>query len=184
MAEMSEKDKKLLGFLGVIVVCYGIYAVIMPMKDDYHKRLKLIETKVAKLKEAHRQSNNLVELEKELQKSQQLLVELKKNLPEEINTLEIIESMNDLAKQSKLQTGIDNLSFGAVRERGPGWEAVPMSLSFRAAWHQFIIFLWKLETYERVIDVRTITFSEAGAKESDIQLYDIKLKAYVYASAE
>lgn len=167
--------------MGVAVAGAGIYFGIMPMYDEHVKREAEIVKLVQELRTAHKKAENMSGLVSEVDTLKYRLAELNKILPKEAGTFELIEKMQTLAGQTGVK--INQIQPQDSRERGEGWKADSLNIQFTCYWFQFIEFIWRLENYERLIDITTITISpeplQAGAK---LQNFTVSISANIYSS--
>lgn len=178
---MKESDKKALGFLAVAAAGFGIYMYVVPMYDEHQVRLQQIDNLVQELKVAHRKAENMIGLAGEVDLLKYRLGELRKILPAEAGSFEIIEKMQDLAARSGIQ--IKGISVEDRKEKGEGWKTDGLRIQCGGYWFQFIEFLWRLENYERLIDITSITLSpEAVGPNTKLQRFSVEIVANIYSS--
>ncbi|MBI4178004.1 type 4a pilus biogenesis protein PilO [bacterium] len=178
---LKESDKRALAFLAVAGTGALIYLYVMPMFDTYQKREVEIQDLVRELRLAHRKAENMGGLNAEVEVLKYRLADLKKVLPTEEGSFELIEKLQGLAAFSGVR--VSGISIEERKERGEGWSAVGFRIEGSSYWFQFIDFLWRLENFERIIDVSVISLTpetmEPGQKA---QRFQIVLSANVYSS--
>lgn len=178
---MKDSDKKAVAFLLVVGVGALGYFQVMPMFDDYKKQQVEIDRLVGELRVAHRKAENMSGLAGEVDNLKYRLKDLKKILPTEEGSFELIEKLQGLANQSAVK--ISGISIEDRKEKGEGWNSVGFRIEGSCYWYQFVDFLWKLENYERLIDVMTVSFQpeqlQPGVK---VQKFQIVITANVYSS--
>lgn len=178
---MKESDKKMISVLGVVAIGYLIYSIIIPMYDEHEKRKLEIDNLVSELKTAHKKAENMSGLVGEVDVLKYRLAELKKVLPTEASSFELIEKMQGLAAQAGVS--IKAITIEERKDQGQGWKTEGLRIQFSSYWFQFIDFLWKIENYERLVDVTSISIAgEAMLPGAKLQRFTITITANVYSS--
>lgn len=179
--ELKDSDKKAIGFLGVIGVGGLIYMFVLPMHDEHKQRLEQIDNLVKELRTAHKKAENMSGLASDVDMLKYRLAELKKVLPTEAGSFELIEKMQKLAANSGVR--IKQIQPEESRERGEGWKAETLKIQFTCYWYQLIQFLWSIENHERLIDLISLNISpdplQPGTK---LQSFTVNIVANVYSS--
>ncbi|OGH59669.1 MAG: hypothetical protein A3G34_07570 [Candidatus Lindowbacteria bacterium RIFCSPLOWO2_12_FULL_62_27] len=179
--ELKESDKKALGFLGVAAVGGLIWMFVVPMYDEHKKREEQISTLVKELRTAHKKAENMSELAGEVDLLKYRLAELKKVLPTEAGSFELIAKMQELAARAGVR--IKGIQPEESRDRGEGWKAEILRIQFTCYWFQLVEFLWRIENYERLIDISSINISpDPLAPGTKLQSFTISIIANVYSS--
>lgn len=178
---LKESDKKALGILSVALVFGGGWLFVMPMYEEHEKRVTEIEGLVRELRLAHKKAENMTGLAGEVDMLKFRLEELKKVLPAEAGSFELIERMQDLAARAGVQ--IKAITLEERKDKGEGWKAEGLRIQFSSYWFQLIEFIWRIENYERLIDITSLQIVpeplQAGSK---LQRFNIEIVVNVYAS--
>ena len=178
---LKESDKKALGFLAVALVIGGIWMFVIPMYDEHEKRLQDIENLVQELRVAHKKAENMGRLLGEVDMLKYRIAELKKVLPAESGSFELIEQMQQIAARSGI--AIKGITVEDRRDRGEGWKTDGLNIQFSCYWYQLIEFIWRLENYERLVDVVSISITpEAIQPGVKLQRFVIVVSANIYSS--
>lgn len=179
--ELKESEKKMLGVLGVALVGGLIYMYVLPMYDEHQQRLQQIDNLVRELRTAHKKAENMAGLSGEVELLKHRLTELKKVLPTEAGSFELIEKIQELATRSGVRISL--IQPEESRERGEGWKAETLKLQFSCHWFQLIDFIWRIENYERLIDITSILIQpNPAAPGSKLQSFSVSIVATVYSS--
>ena len=178
---LKAGEKKMIGMLAVVGVGVVTWLYVMPMYDEHEKRLAEIDNLVKELRTAHKKAENMSGLSGEVDLLKYKLAELKKVLPSEEGSFEVIEKIQGVAARTGVQ--IKQITLEERKERGEGWKAEGIRIVFTGYWFQYIEFLWKIENYDRLIDVISVTMVptplEAGAK---LQTITFDMSANIYSS--
>ena len=178
---LKESDKKALMGLAFALVVGGGWLFVMPMYEEHQKRLAEITDLVRELRVAHKKAENMSGLASEVDLLKYRLEELKKVLPTESGSFELIEKMQDLAARTGVQ--IKAITLEERKDKGEGWKAEGLRVQFTCYWFQFIEYLWRIENYERLIDVNSIQIApEALQSGSKLQRFTIEMVVVVYSS--
>lgn len=178
---LKESDKKALAFMSVALIGGGIYMYALPMYDEHQKRLQEIENLVGELRIAHKKAENMSGLVAEVDLLKFRLSELNKVLPSESGTFELIEKMQQVAAKSGVQ--ISSIVPEDRKEKGEGWKADGIIIRVTCYWYQFIDFVWRLENYERLIDVQSINLQpEALQPGVKLQKFTVEMRLSIYSS--
>ncbi len=178
---LKESDKKALGLLSLALVGGVIYMGIIPLYEEHEKRLQEIDKLVGELRVAHRKAENMGDLVRDVELLKYRLADLKKVLPSDQGSFELIEKLQGLAARTGVR--IRQIAIEERPDKGEGWRAEGLRINFTGYWFQYIEFLWKLENYERLIDVTSMRIGpeplEPGVK---MQRFSFEITANIYSS--
>lgn len=178
---LKESEKKLLGLLIPVGLGALIYLVAIPMYGEHQKHLQDIENLVRELRLAHKKAENMSALSGEVELLRFRLAELKNILPSEASSFELIEKVQGLATASGIRIRGIQLEEGKLK--GEGWKSEGLKIQFTGYWYQFIEFLWRIETYKRLIDVSNITIQPTPLTPgTKLQSFNFDMYANVYSS--
>ncbi len=179
--QLKDSEKKLIGGLFFIVVGAGSFFGIKPMYEAHEKRLLEIDKLVKELRIAHQKAENMSALSGEVDQLKYRLTELKNILPNEASSFELIEKIQGLAAASGVQ--IKGIQLEEGKEKGQGWKSEGLKIQFTGYWYQFIEFLWRIESYKRLIDITTVNIASSPAQPgSKLQSFTFDVYANVYSS--
>lgn len=179
---MSEKDRKMLGFLGVAIVCYLIYNFAMPMHEEHLKRLTEIETRVQELRDAHDKASNLNKLYQEVRLVRQTLDAVKRRIPGDLDKNDFLDKVQAHARTETIE--IKSIAFQPSPLSGPGYKAETIIVDLNGPWLNIIGFLWRLQNFERLLDITSIRLGAQESAKLGGYIYSVQVAANIFISSD
>lgn len=179
---MTEKDKKMISILGVVVVGYLIYDYAMPMFDEHQKRLTDIEGKVRELRDAHDKAANLGKLFQEVRQVRQTLDSVKRRIPNELNQDDFLEKVQAHARTETIE--IKAITYQPSSLSGPGYRSETVIVDFTGPWVNVMGFLWRLQNFERLLDIVSVRLAAQENEKLGGYLYSVQLAANIFISTD
>lgn len=158
--KLNPRDRKLLIFMGVILILAGGYYFLYIPKRSPVNRWKEANEKLAKkeaqLKEAQRAARMEEKLERDYFEAQTRLKFAKERLPREEGLPKLLKDVYGMGRNS----GATILTFGPGALKPKEYYKVkPISLSLKCDLPQLVKFLYNIEKSERLLDVQSMTIS-------------------------
>ena len=173
--KLNPRDRKLLIFMGVIVILVtSYYFLYMPLSQRWKEANEKLAKMEAKLKEAQRAARMEDKLERDYFEAQVKLKFAKGRLPKEEGLPKLLKDVYKMGKDS----GATILSFGpgalAPKEY---YKVKPISLSLKCNLPEMVKFLYNIEKSERLIDVQSMNISSDAEGNLGVTL---RLVTFVY----
>ena len=176
--KLNPRDRKLLIFMGVLVILAGGYYFLYMAEGSPADRWKDVNEKLAKkeaqLKEAQAAARMEERLERDYFEAQTRLQFAKGRLPKEEGLPKLLKDVYKMGRGS----GATILSFGPGSLQSKEYYKVkPISLSLKCDLPSLVKFLYKIEKSERLLDVQSITISPDAQGNLSVSL---KMVTFVY----
>ncbi len=176
--KLNPRDRKLLIFMGVIVILAAGYYFLYMTEGSPANRWKEVNEKLAKqeaqLKEARAAARMEEKLERDYFEAQTRLKFAKGRLPKEEGLPNLLKDVYKMGKDS----GATILTFGPGSLQPKEYYKIkPISLSLKCDLPSLVKFLYKIEKSERLLDVRSISISSDEKGNLSVAL---RLATFVY----
>ena len=176
---LSPRDRKLLVFMGVIIVLAGGYYFLYMAPGSPANRWKEVNEELAKkeaqLKEAQAAAKMEEILERDYFEAQARLKFAKERLPKEEGLPQLLKDVYKMGRDS----GATILSFSpGVLQPKEYYKVKPISLSLNCTLPQLVKFLHKIEMSERLLDVQSMNISSDEKGNLSVTL---QLATFVYS---
>lgn len=176
--KISPRDRKLLIFMGVVIILAGgYYLLYIPKRSPVNRWKEVNENlarKEAQLREAQRAAQMIDKLERDYFEAQARLKFAKGRLPTEEGLPQLLKDVYEMGKKA----GVDILSFspGALQPKGY-YKIKPISLSLKCELPSLVKFLYKIEESERLLDVQSMNIASDTKGSLNVTL---QLVTFVY----
>lgn len=168
--KLSPRDRKLLIFMGVVIILAGgYYFLYTPLSQRWRGVNEKLSRQETQLKEAQAAARMEEKLERDYLEAQARLKFAKGRLPTEEGLPKLLKDVYGMGRDS----GATILSFGPTALAPKEYYKVkPISLSLKCTLPQLVKFLHKIEMSERLLDVQSISISsdEKGNLSVSLQL--------------
>lgn len=176
--KISPRDRKLLIFMGAVIILAGGYYFLYMTRGSPANRWKEANEKLAKkeaqLKEAQRAARMEEKLERDYFEAQTRLKFAKGRLPKEEGLPKLLKDVYRMGRDS----GATILSFGpAALTPKEYYKVKPISLSLKCDLPQLVKFLYNIEKSERLLEVQSMTISSDAEGNLNVSL---QLATFVY----
>ncbi len=179
---LQEKEKKMLIFLGIIVVVLGVYYLydsIIPKFTDMQTRIDDYREKIQNAQTNYRALNKLreeiIQLDADIQKLKQYFPEEE---PGNRKTYELIARLEELGK--KLGITFSSLAYaGEVEGEGGIYKEVKMTIkpSQPLQIETLIKLLYAFDKYENILDIKQFNFSPTNEEKN---VFNIEMSVSFY----
>jgi len=173
--KLNPRDRKLLIFMGVLVILVGgYYFLYIPLSQRWKGINEKLARKEAQLKEAQRAARMEEKLERDYFEAQARLKFARGRLPKEEGLPRLLKDIYKMGRGS----GVTILSFtpGALAPK-EYYKLKPISLSLKCTLPQLVKLLHKIEMSERLLDVQSMSISSDAKGNLSVSL---KLATFVY----
>ncbi|MCG2676315.1 type 4a pilus biogenesis protein PilO [bacterium] len=173
--KINPRDKKLLIFMGVIVIlAASYYFLYMPLSQRWKEVNKKLAKMEDKLKEAQTAARMQEKLERDYFEAQVRLKFAKGRLPKEEGLPKLLKDVYKMGRDS----GVTILSFGpGALQPKEYYKVKPISLSLKCNLPQLVKFLYNVEKSERLLDVQSINICSDAKGDLGVSL---QLATFVY----
>ena len=173
--KLNPRDRKLLIFMGVLVILAGgYYFLYMPLSQRWKGINEKLARKEAQLKEAQRAARMEEKLERDYFEAQARLKFAKGRLPKEEGLPILLKDIYKMGRGS----GATILSFGpGALQPKEYYKLKPISLSLKCTLPQLAKLLHKIEMSERLLDVQNMSITSDAKGNLSVSL---QLATFVY----
>ncbi|HEA47523.1 MAG TPA: hypothetical protein ENH97_03870 [bacterium] len=173
--KLNPRDRKLLIFMGVIVIlAVGYYFLYMPLSQRWKEANEKLARMEAKLKGAQRAARMEEKLERDYFEAQVRLKFAKGRLPKEEGLPKLLKDVYQMGRDS----GATILSFGpGALQPKEYYKVKPISLSLKCNLPQLVKFLYNIEKSDRLLDVQSINITSDAKGDLSVTL---RLVTFVY----
>ncbi len=176
--KLSPRDRKLLIFMGIVIILAGGYYFLYMAPGSPANRWREVNerlaTKEVQLREAQAAARMEERLEKDYFEAQARLKFAKGMLPKEEGLPKLLKDVYGMGRDS----GATILSFGpGALQPKEYYKIKPISLSLKCTLPQLVKFLHKIEMSERLLDVQSMSISSDAQGNLSVTL---QLATFVY----
>ncbi len=176
--KLNPRDRKLLIFMGVIIILaagyYFLYITPRSPASRWKEANEKLAKKEAQFKEAQAAARMEEKLERDYFEAQTRLKFAKGRLPKEEGLPKLLKDVYRMGRDS----GATILSFGpGALQPKEYYKVKPISLSLKCDLPSLAKFLYKIEKSERLLDVQSMTITSDAKGNLSVSL---KLATFVY----
>jgi Tfp pilus assembly protein PilO len=177
---LAAKDKKLLMYLFIGLIIYGIYMLYTTQIPEYEKMQRNLETLNKQIRIGRGREQQIPQLREEVTELVSRLQVLEKRLPQQDIGLTLLTKLEELGR--RVDVSFDRLSFGTEREHGlyksleinmtpVDREGGPLSME------KVFMLVYALDNFENLLDINVFNITPANPEKTK---FNLRLTANVY----
>src|SRR5436189_1199350 len=180
---LDDKPKWMAMLVGLLLAIGAVVAVEYMKVKDIKGEIAAADTKIGELEEKIQQGRaaerKLPQFREEVKRLELELEKLRRILPSQRNTEEIIKKIKSLVDQGEFT--LRRLSFPALNLNSPDpYTEWPISVSVDGRYHDLVILFNRLGNFSRIMNVENIGIRALPNQETKTISSDFTAKTFVY----
>ena len=180
---LDDKPKLMAALVGLLLAGGAVFAVDAMMVKDIKAEIETANNKIVelegKIEQGRAAERKLPQFREEVKRLELELEKLRRILPSQRNTEEIIKKIKSLVDQGEFT--LRRLSFPALNLNSPDpYTEWPISVSVDGRYHDLAILFNRLGNFSRIMNVENIGIRALPNQESKTVSSDFTAKTFVY----